>query len=414
VLLDAIDLTDLSLKCFLTSLSFKIHSQTFFPFLNQVSENHVYTASLDGTVRHFERGSTDCTGLISSSDSNSTNVCTWFDQVIICCDSTTIDNVLILPAKKLLWGTSYPDANEADEDIEAYYDPIVNVPVYEQPRKPPHLTGSLGGNKVKAAPKKKDDAAKASAKKREPEAKKSPTANKKVKLDASGVPVVKRPVGRPPKVKPVVEAPVEAVQIEQGGGEPPPQPRKRGRPRKDQSKPADPAAAKPTKDAKETKGKEEEWRTEGHQFIGLEVTRDFDGEVTKGTVVSWIKAGAGKDEPALWRIRHADGDEEDLEELEVIEAMQPSTTGIVTGADKLLKANDEVLAYEKDRLLYDAKVVEVKEDAKKGRKYLIHYQGWNDKYNRWLPPQDVLQRSAISLKYKTQIAALPKAGKKKK
>jgi len=71
--------------------------------------------------------------------------------------------------------------------------------------------------------------------------------------------------------------------------------------------------------------------------------RKFENETTQGRIIMWAKAGEADDEPALWRVRHEDGDEEDLEEEEVLDALelfesQPvPPPSLVTGADRLLK-----------------------------------------------------------------------------
>ena len=63
------------------------------------------------------------------------------------------------------------------------------------------------------------------------------------------------------------------------------------------------------------------WRTTGHEWIGASVRRVFDGEGTNAKVVKWIGADRQED-VALWHIRHDDGDEEDLEEREMHEALE--------------------------------------------------------------------------------------------
>jgi hypothetical protein len=68
-----------------------------------------------------------------------------------------------------------------------------------------------------------------------------------------------------------------------------------------------------------TDGDENPWQTSGHEWLDAGVRRIFDGEGTNGKVVKWAPAN-GKD-PAMWHIEHEDGDEEDLEEEEVREAM---------------------------------------------------------------------------------------------
>lgn len=62
-----------------------------------------------------------------------------------------------------------------------------------------------------------------------------------------------------------------------------------------------------------------EYVTEGHEWIGRQVTRTFGRRKVVGTIIGW--APPSNDDPALWRVMHTDGDEEDLEEHEVIECL---------------------------------------------------------------------------------------------
>eukprot|EP01047_Picozoa_sp_COSAG01_P060496 COSAG01_NODE_7422_length_3214_cov_3.664526_1_plen_835_part_10 len=67
-----------------------------------------------------------------------------------------------------------------------------------------------------------------------------------------------------------------------------------------------------------------EFRTEGHPWLGQRFARSYmseDGTTRSihATVVSWAAAD-GEDE-ALWHVRHADGDEEDLDEAEMRKAL---------------------------------------------------------------------------------------------
>jgi hypothetical protein len=67
------------------------------------------------------------------------------------------------------------------------------------------------------------------------------------------------------------------------------------------------------------------WKTEGHEWIGEQVLRVFKdtGMSTQAKITKWMPANLEvEDEPALWHIVHDDGDEEDLEEHEVLEAME--------------------------------------------------------------------------------------------
>jgi len=59
---------------------------------------------------------------------------------------------------------------------------------------------------------------------------------------------------------------------------------------------------------------EEEWLTTGNRWIGVGCLRYFHHVPVVGTIVAWLPPTA--EDPALWRLRHEDGDEEDLEEHE--------------------------------------------------------------------------------------------------
>ena len=58
---------------------------------------------------------------------------------------------------------------------------------------------------------------------------------------------------------------------------------------------------------------DEEWLTAGSDWLGKRVVRVFDGVRFIGQVISWVPANDDGD-PPLWKIKHDDGDEEDLEE----------------------------------------------------------------------------------------------------
>ena len=94
---------------------------------------------------------------------------------------------------------------------------------------------------------------------------------------------------------------------------------------------------------------------EGHEWIGRHVRRDFGKGKSKRTVVGrvsgWLPA-EGED-AALWHVIHVDGDEEDLEEEEVIE-------GLLSEEEELaLEAKGEV-PLEKDTM--DTTMQEVEGD----------------------------------------------------
>jgi hypothetical protein len=75
----------------------------------------------------------------------------------------------------------------------------------------------------------------------------------------------------------------------------------------------------------EEEGEDVEWQTEGHAWLGKDVIRvytnnDKEKKERKAIITKWVPAGDDKVEDyAMWHIRHDDGDEEDLEEKEVLE-----------------------------------------------------------------------------------------------
>jgi hypothetical protein len=61
------------------------------------------------------------------------------------------------------------------------------------------------------------------------------------------------------------------------------------------------------------------WCTSGSEYLNLTVLRKFEGCQIEAKVIKWLPQGQQDDEPALYKIKHEDGDIEDLEEEEVIE-----------------------------------------------------------------------------------------------
>ena len=62
------------------------------------------------------------------------------------------------------------------------------------------------------------------------------------------------------------------------------------------------------------------WQNSGHKWLGARVKRSFDGGIEAiGTIVAWVPCDG--EDPALWRVSHDDGDEEDLEEEEVADCL---------------------------------------------------------------------------------------------
>lgn len=58
---------------------------------------------------------------------------------------------------------------------------------------------------------------------------------------------------------------------------------------------------------------QEEWLTTGSDWLGKHVSRTFSGVHYVGCVTRWVPSNDVGD-PPLWKIKHEDGDEEDLEE----------------------------------------------------------------------------------------------------
>ena len=66
----------------------------------------------------------------------------------------------------------------------------------------------------------------------------------------------------------------------------------------------------------------DDYTSEGCDFVNRSVLRKFGrGIESYGTVVSWLPAHLNEGEP-YYRVRHDDGDEEDLDEAELAEALK--------------------------------------------------------------------------------------------
>ena len=85
--------------------------------------------------------------------------------------------------------------------------------------------------------------------------------------------------------------------------------------------------------------KEEAWQTDGHEFVGKRVRRFFGPKIADGIIISWLPAGEDPEEdPALFRMKHDDEDMEELEVLEVVNAMKYFDRGLeVEPHDEMLQ-----------------------------------------------------------------------------
>ena len=63
-----------------------------------------------------------------------------------------------------------------------------------------------------------------------------------------------------------------------------------------------------------------DWIMSGHALLGTRVARPFGKRNALGSIVKWVDADDIEGDPALFHMRHDDGDGEDLEEHEVAEA----------------------------------------------------------------------------------------------
>ena len=97
----------------------------------------------------------------------------------------------------------------------------------------------------------------------------------------------------------------------------------------DDDEPEDKTSEDPPKaDEKEEKHRgddtdDENWLRTGNDFIGRMIIRKFNRNYTEGVVVAYLPPTA--EDPAIWRVEHADGDEEDLEESELLQAIADHT-----------------------------------------------------------------------------------------
>ena len=75
-----------------------------------------------------------------------------------------------------------------------------------------------------------------------------------------------------------------------------------------------------------------DWRLEGSTYIGLRIRRVFPGGTSDALVQSWLPAGETPEEFALWHVVYDDGDEEDLEEHELIDGITSLNSTPSTGS----------------------------------------------------------------------------------
>ena len=64
------------------------------------------------------------------------------------------------------------------------------------------------------------------------------------------------------------------------------------------------------------------WADEGHELLGSRVARLHGKKCVLGAITKWVDADEAEGDPALFKMQHDDGDEEDLEEEEVRAAVR--------------------------------------------------------------------------------------------
>jgi hypothetical protein len=129
----------------------------------------------------------------------------------------------------------------------------------------------------------------------------------------------------PPPQPPVVQQPAPTQQPKQQPKQrPTQQPKQQPPPQPVPPSPPHPPPAAPA-----------EWRVDGHPWLGERVrrtswaTKRYADGYHDGTLTAWLPEGEDPDgDPALWRMVHDDGDEEDLEEHEVCEALVAKERGL--------------------------------------------------------------------------------------
>lgn len=79
---------------------------------------------------------------------------------------------------------------------------------------------------------------------------------------------------------------------------------------------------------------EPKWTSRGCEFVGRRLSRVVGGKTYGATVICWLPALEGDAaEPALYKVRHDDGDVEDLELRELVEELEPVAPPEARGQD---------------------------------------------------------------------------------
>jgi hypothetical protein len=198
-----------------------------------------------------------------------------------------------------------------------------------------------------------------------------------------------------------------------------------------------PAFDTPTSSSHVDSPDEDTWWECGHKWLGLQCLRYFGTDHAVGTVVAWLPARlstavGADDDVALWRLRHEDGDEEDLEEHEVRAGVadllehqerlaKPRRTAEQNwaafsslrqqvwedgGEPPQYKKGDRVLCFDRHTQagsgviisnVYEAVVLRVRAPAAAGAagqdtvspctgEYLLHFLGFSKSQDRWEHP----------------------------
>jgi len=427
-----------------------------------VDAKYVYTGSLDATVMRFSHDSQECTGVLNTQGSNVTALCIWKDKLLVACDRVYEESeVLIVGEDSVAWqkpptagsatekksprGTNKKrgksevgdlvgrnEAKKSKTKVTGGEDEDEAQGERAAQRSKRAMRGNEGkgnegtGNEGKGneAPESPNDGRKSEAKEAkkgeefpaQPARKVTATAKKQKTSDLEGKKGKAEHAAENKKSKATNGMEKAAVKrrasVDMGNkGENKAEGKAEDKVELKQDKAAKVEADKGPRHKKGAalkpngaKAQVEQWVEQGHPLIGSFVRRFFDDRFVDGKVVAYLPPGSGPTEPALWRVRHDDGDEEDLDEGELGESIKAfEKSNKEKKPERLLRETDDVLAYDDD-MLYDARILEIDaSNTPEEHRYMVHYVGWNDKYDRWLEPSKVLLKTRAAIKLQQKL-----------
>lgn len=86
-----------------------------------------------------------------------------------------------------------------------------------------------------------------------------------------------------------------------------------------------------------------------------------------------------------------------------VAAATTAATTAVTPTQTVVNLGDKLKVYygptHESKVTYEAKVIEIEKDAS-GPIYLVHYTGWNTRYDEWIQPQRIAENLSAATKAK--------------